>query len=246
MMNRRDALRAFTLTSAAALAGSWLPGSAHAGDAAPAPAAPGSGPFVLAPLPYPPDALEPHLDAQTMSLHHGKHHAAYVKNLNQAVAPYPELASRPVESLLAGLDTLPEAIRTTVRNNGGGHANHALFWQCLSPRGGGAPGGALADAINATFGDFGKLQEALTKAALGTFGSGWAWLALDAQRKLVVESTPNQDTPLLQGRQPVFGIDVWEHAYYLRYQNRRADYVQAVWNVLDWPFIGARFVELTD
>jgi Fe-Mn family superoxide dismutase len=246
MMNRRDALRAFTLTSAAALAGSWLPPAAQAGDATPAPAAPGSGPFVLAPLPYAPDALEPHLDAQTMSLHHDKHHAAYVKNLNDAVAAYPELASRTVESLLAGLDALPEAIRTTVRNHGGGHANHALFWQCLSPRGGGAPAGALADAINAAFGDFARMQAALTKAALGTFGSGWAWLALDAQRKLVVESTPNQDTPLLQGRQPVFGIDVWEHAYYLRYQNRRADYVQAVWNVLDWSFIGARFAELTD
>jgi Fe-Mn family superoxide dismutase len=248
MMNRRDALRAFTITSAAALATRWLPAPARAADAAPAPIAPtpGAEPFVLAPLPYTANALEPHLDAATMEIHHGKHHAAYVKNLNKAVAPYPELAARPVEALITDLNALPADVRTAIRNNGGGHANHSLFWKCLSPQGGGAPAGTLAAAINATFGDFGRLQDTMTKAALATFGSGWAWLSLDADRKLSVESTPNQDSPLSQGRQPLFGIDVWEHAYYLRYQNRRAEYLEAIWNVFDWQFIGARYAELAE
>ena len=244
MMNRREALRTVTLTSVAAWAGPWFVRDAAAAE--PVAPGPGSEPFVLAPLPYPPDALEPHIDAQTMAIHHDKHHAAYVKNLNQALAGQPELAARGVERIIADLDAVPESIRTAVRNNGGGHANHALFWKCLSPRGGGAPAGALAEAIDAAFGSFDALKDAMAKSALGTFGSGWAWLSLDAERKLRVESSPNQDSPIMQGRQPLFGIDVWEHAYYLRYQNRRADYVQAIWNVIDWPFLGARYAELSE
>lgn len=251
MMNRRDALRTVALTSAAALAARWIPASARGADgvattSGPAAAGTPAEPFVLPPLPYAPDALEPYLDAQTMELHHDKHHAAYVKNLNKAVAAHPELATRAAEDLIRNLDALPEDIRMTVRNNGGGHVNHSLFWTCLSPRGGGAPSGRLAEAINGTFGDLAQFQEAMNKAALGVFGSGWAWLSFDADRKLLVESMPNQDSPVMQGRTPLLGIDVWEHAYYLRYQNRRADYVKAIWNVVDWSFIDSRYADLVD
>jgi Fe-Mn family superoxide dismutase len=193
----------------------------------------------LPPLPYPHDALEPHIDKQTMEIHHGKHHAAYVNNLNAALEKHPDLQSKSVEDLIRGLSTVPEAIRTAVRNNGGGHANHTMFWQIMGPNAGGAPTGAIADAINGSFGSFDKLKEELKKAATGRFGSGWAWV-IESGGKLTVESTANQDSPLMEGKKPVFGIDVWEHAYYLKYQNRRPDYVDAWWNVVNWAEINKR------
>jgi Fe-Mn family superoxide dismutase len=193
----------------------------------------------LPPLPYPHDALEPHIDKQTMEIHHGKHHAAYVNNLNAALEKHPDLQSKSVEDLIRGLSTVPEAIRTAVRNNGGGHANHTMFWQIMGPNAGGAPTGAIADAINGSFGSFDKLKEELKKAATGRFGSGWAWV-IESGGKLTVESTANQDSPLMEGKKPVFGIDVWEHAYYLKYQNRRPDYIDAWWNVVNWAEINKR------
>jgi Fe-Mn family superoxide dismutase len=193
----------------------------------------------LPPLPYPHDALEPHIDKQTMEIHHGKHHAAYVNNLNAALEKHPELQSKSVEDLIGGLSTVPEAIRGAVRNNGGGHANHTMFWQIMGPNAGGAPTGAIADAINGSFGSLDKLKEELKKAAVGRFGSGWAWV-IESGGKLTVESTANQDSPLMEGKKPVFGIDVWEHAYYLKYQNRRPDYIDAWWNVVNWAEINKR------
>ena len=193
----------------------------------------------LPPLPYPHDALEPHIDKQTMEIHHGKHHAAYVNNLNAALEKHPELQSKSVEDLIAGLSTVPEAIRGAVRNNGGGHANHTMFWQIMGPNAGGAPTGAIADAINGSFGSLDKLKEELKKAAVGRFGSGWAWV-IESGGKLTIESTANQDSPLMEGKKPVFGIDVWEHAYYLKYQNRRPDYIDAWWNVVNWAEINKR------
>ena len=193
----------------------------------------------LPPLPYPSDALEPHIDKQTMEIHHGKHHQAYVTNLNAALDKHPELHSKSVEDLIRGINSVPEDIRTAVRNNGGGHSNHSMFWQIMGPNGGGAPTGAIADAINSSFGSFDKLKEQLKAAAVGRFGSGWAWV-IDQGGKLVVESTPNQDNPLRDGKKPVFGIDVWEHAYYLKYQNRRPDYIDAWWNVVNWAEINKR------
>ncbi len=189
--------------------------------------------FTLPPLPYPTDALEPHIDKMTMEIHHGKHHNAYVTNLNAAIEKAPELASKSLEDLVKGIASVPEAVRTAVRNNGGGHLNHSMFWQIMGPNAGGAPTGAIADAINSSFGSFDKLKEQLKAAAVGRFGSGWAWV-IDQGGKLVVESTPNQDNPLMDGKKPVFGIDVWEHAYYLKYQNRRPDYIDAWWNVVNW------------
>ena len=193
----------------------------------------------LPPLPYPHDALEPHIDKQTMEIHHGKHHAAYVNNLNAALEKHPDLQSKSVDDLIRGLSTVPEAIRTAVRNNGGGHANHTMFWQIMGPNAGGAPTGAIADAINGSFGSFDKLKEELKKAATGRFGSGWAWV-IESGGKLTVESTANQDSPSMEGKKPVFGIDVWEHAYYLKYQNRRPDYIDAWWNVVNWAEINKR------
>jgi Fe-Mn family superoxide dismutase len=193
----------------------------------------------LPPLPYPADALEPHIDKMTMEIHHGKHHAAYVNNLNAALEKHPELQSKSVEDLLRGISTVPEDIRTAVRNNGGGHANHTMFWQIMAPKAGGAPTGAIADAIKASFGDFDKFKDAFQKAAMGRFGSGWAWV-IDNGGKLAIESTANQDSPLMEGKKVVFGIDVWEHAYYLKYQNRRADYVGAWWSVVNWNEINKR------
>jgi Fe-Mn family superoxide dismutase len=193
----------------------------------------------LPPLPYAPDALEPHIDKQTMEIHHGKHHAAYVNNLNAALEKYPDLQSKSVEDLIRGLSTVPEAIRTAVRNNGGGHANHTMFWQMMAPNAGGAPSGAIADAINGSFGGFDKFKEELKKAAVGRFGSGWAWV-VDNGGKLAIESTPNQDSPLMEGKKAIFGLDVWEHAYYLKYQNRRPDYIDAWWNVVNWAEINKR------
>lgn len=193
----------------------------------------------LPPLPYSFDALEPHIDRQTMEIHHGKHHQAYINNLNAALEKHPALQAKTVEDLIANLSAVPEDIRTAVRNNGGGHANHSLFWQIMAPNAGGAPTGAVADAITSSFGSFDKLKEQFAKAAGGRFGSGWAWV-IDTGGKLTVESTPNQDSPLMDGKKPLFGIDVWEHAYYLKYQNRRPDYVSAWWNVISWTEINKR------
>src|SRR6266576_3015699 len=190
-------------------------------------------------LPYAPDALEPHIDKQTMEIHHGKHHNAYVTNLNAALEKAPELQSKSLEDLVKGINSVPEAIRTAVRNNGGGHLNHSMFWQIMAPKAGGAPTGAIADAINSSFGSFDKLKEQFKAAAIGRFGSGWAWV-VDNGGKLVIESTPNQDNPMMDGKKPVFGIDVWEHAYYLKYQNRRPDYIDAWWNVVNWNEINKR------
>ncbi len=193
----------------------------------------------LPPLPYAFNALEPHIDARTMEIHHGKHHQAYVTNLNAALDKHPELHSKTVEELLAGINTMPEDIRTAVRNNGGGHANHTMFWEIMGPNGGGAPSGRIADAIDSAFGSFDKFKEEFKKAAVGRFGSGWAWV-IDNGGKLSIESTANQDSPLMDGKKIVFGIDVWEHAYYLHYQNRRPDYVDAWWNVVNWAAIDTR------
>ncbi len=191
-------------------------------------------------LPYAHDALEPHIDARTMEIHHGKHHNAYVTNLNNAIAGKPELEAKSIEELIADLDAVPEDIRGAVRNNGGGHANHSLFWTSMGAGKGGAPTGALGDAINSTFGSFDAFKEAFNKAGATRFGSGWAWLSLDGGN-LVVHSTPNQDSPIMEGKTPLLGCDVWEHAYYLNYQNRRPDYLAAWWNVVDWDAVAARF-----
>ena len=193
----------------------------------------------LPPLPYAFNALEPHIDARTMEIHHGKHHQAYVTNLNAALDKHPELHAKTAEELLAGIATVPEDIRTAVRNNGGGHVNHSMFWEIMGPNGGGAPTGAIADAVNSSFGGFDALKDQVKKAAIGRFGSGWAWV-IDDGGKLVVESSANQDSPLMDGKKVVFGIDVWEHAYYLNYQNRRPDYIDAWWNVIDWTSVNKR------
>lgn len=189
--------------------------------------------FELPQLPYAHDALEPHIDEETMKLHHGKHHQGYVSKTNAALEGHDDLANLSIEDLLAKLDELPEDIKTAVRNNGGGHANHSLFWQILSPNGGGEPTGDVADAINDAFGDFESFKEAFENAATGQFGSGWAFLVVDGD-KLDVVAKPNQDSPLSDGKTPILGIDVWEHAYYLNYQNKRPDYVSAFWNLVDW------------
>jgi superoxide dismutase, Fe-Mn family len=190
-------------------------------------------PHTLPPLPYDFAALEPHIDTQTMQLHHGKHHQTYVTNLNAALDKHPELHTKTLDDLLKNLSSAPEDIRTTVRNNGGGHWNHSLFWKWMAPGAGGAPTGAVADAINSSFGSFDKFKEQLQAAGLARFGSGWAWL-LDAGGKLEITSTPNQDNPLMDGKKAILGVDVWEHAYYLKYQNRRGDYLTAWWNVVNW------------
>ena len=198
-------------------------------------------PHTLPPLPYPPTALEPHIDAQTMEIHHGKHHNAYVTNLNAALEKAPELAGKSLEDLLRNLASVPEAVRTAVRNNGGGHWNHSQFWPSMSPNGGGAPSGKLADAINSAFGDFEKFKEAFNAAGVGRFGSGWVWLVNEGG-KLAITSTPNQDNPLMDGKPaPLLGNDVWEHAYYLKYQNRRPDYLKAWWNTVNWGEVEKRF-----
>ena len=184
-------------------------------------------------LPYDYNALEPHIDEQTMRIHHDKHHAAYVTNLNAALEKHPDLQNKSIEDLLKGINSVPEEIRTAVRNNGGGHVNHAMFWDIMGPKGGGAPTGAIGEAITSTFGGFDAFKEQMNKAGATRFGSGWAWL-VDAGGKLSVESSANQDSPIMEGKKPLIGIDVWEHAYYLKYQNRRADYLAAWWNVVNW------------
>ena len=184
-------------------------------------------------LPYDFGALEPHIDAQTMQIHHGKHHAAYVNNLNAALEKHPNLQGRSAEDLIRGLNAVPDDIRTAVRNNGGGHVNHTMFWKLMAPKAGGAPSGAVADAITSSFGGFDAFKEQFAKAAVGRFGSGWAWL-IDAGGKLTIDSTANQDNPIMDGKKAILGLDVWEHAYYLKYQNRRPDYIGAWWNVVNW------------
>jgi len=196
--------------------------------------------FTLPPLPYAFDALEPYIDARTMEIHHDKHHAGYVNNLNAALEKAPELQSRSLDDLLQHLDQVPEAIRTAVRNNAGGHWNHSMFWQIMTPKGGGAPKGKVADAINQAFGSFDAFKTQFADAAGKRFGSGWAWLVNDGG-KLSITSTPNQDTPVMEGKHPIMGVDVWEHAYYLKYQNRRPDYVKEWWNTLNWDEIGRRY-----
>ncbi len=196
--------------------------------------------FTLPPLPYAFAALEPSIDAKTMEIHHDKHHAAYVNNLNAALEKAPELQSKSLDDLLQHLDSVPEAIRATVRNNGGGHWNHSMFWEIMAPNAGGEPTGKLADAIRSSFGDFNTFKTQFADAAAKRFGSGWAWLVKDGA-KLSISSTPNQDTPVMEGKHPILGVDVWEHAYYLKYQNKRPDYVAAWWNVVNWPEVGRRF-----
>jgi Fe-Mn family superoxide dismutase len=199
--------------------------------------------YEVPPLPYDYAALEPHIDEQTMHLHHDRHHATYVTNANNALANLPELASLPVEQLIQQLDKVPENVRTAVRNNAGGHANHSFFWTILGPNAGGQPNGELANAINSTFGSFDQFKTQFAAAAAGRFGSGWAWLTVDAGGNLRIESTPNQDSPLTEGRTPIVGLDVWEHAYYLKYQNRRPDYVAAWWNVVNWDAAAANYAK---
>jgi superoxide dismutase, Fe-Mn family len=196
--------------------------------------------YELPPLPYAKDALEPHIDATTMEIHHDRHHATYVNNLN-AVLEGHDVGDKSVEELISDLNALPESIRTAVRNNGGGHANHSLFWQILSPNGGGAPTGEVAEAINAEFGSFDAFKEEFSNAAKGRFGSGWAWLVVK-DGKLAVTSTPNQDSPLMEGATPILGLDVWEHAYYLKYQNKRPEYIEAFWNVVNWEEVNKRYL----
>jgi superoxide dismutase, Fe-Mn family len=196
--------------------------------------------FTLPPLPYSNDALEPHIDARTMEIHHDKHHQAYVNNLNAAIEKAPELAKKSLDDLMRSINSLPEAVRTAVRNNGGGHWNHSMFWEIMGPKKGGEPTGKLADAIKSAFGDFSKFKEQFAAAAAGRFGSGWAWLINDGG-KLSITSTPNQDNPLMDGKTPILGLDVWEHAYYLKYQNKRPDYVAAWWNVVNWDAVAKRF-----
>jgi Fe-Mn family superoxide dismutase len=196
--------------------------------------------FTLPALPYDFTALEPHIDAKTMEIHHGKHHQTYVNNLNAAIEKAPELASKSLDDLMRNVNKLPEAVRTAIRNNGGGHWNHSMFWQIMAAKAGGEPGGNLASAIKSAFGDFAKFREQFSAAGVGRFGSGWAWL-INTGGKLSITSTPNQDNPLMDGQKAIMGLDVWEHAYYLKYQNRRPDYIQAWWNVVNWKEIEKRF-----
>ena len=235
MTTRRDALKTIALTTGALTLGSQL-------LRAQAPATEAPAVFKLPPLGYDYDALEPFIDTETMKIHHDKHHAAYVSKLNQAIAGAPGFESKPIEEILAKLDTVPEAVRKDIRNQGGGHANHSLFWQTLKKNENGKPAGELAKAIDNGFGGFAKFQDDFATVATKVFGSGWAWLVWK-NGKLTIESTPNQDSPYSTGGVPLLGIDVWEHAYYLKYQNRRADYIKAFQNVVNWDFVSERFAK---
>jgi superoxide dismutase, Fe-Mn family len=246
-MNRRMAIKhmgglasAVLLTSSGANASGIADGTYNP-QSAPAPAAP-TGPFTLPPLPYAYDALEPYFDAETMHLHHDKHHQAYVDKLNAAVAGHPEVAGKSVEELVTNLSAVPEPIRKAVRNQGGGHANHSFWWLTLG-KGGSAPTGELAKAIDAKFNSFSGFQEKLTAEAVGVFGSGWAWLVLSPTGTLEIETTPNQDSPLTAGHKQVLGVDVWEHAYYLKYKNKRPDYVKAYFSAVNWDALSAKFAD---
>ncbi len=242
MITRRQAIKKTALLGTAAIAASSMIKVASAQQpTATASATAFAGPFRVPPLPYASDALEPHIDARTMEIHHDKHHAAYVNNLNKALADFPDLAKKSVEQLLQNLDSVPEKIRAVVRNNGGGHLNHSLFWQMMKKNGGGQPKGELAKAIDQHFGGFAQFKEKFSEAATKQFGSGWAWLTLGKNKELLVEGAPNQDTPLSAGRFPLLGLDVWEHAYYLKYQNKRPDYITAFYNVINWDFVSERY-----
>ena len=196
--------------------------------------------YTLPDLPYAYDALEPYIDEETMHLHHDKHHNTYVTNLNSAIEKYPELGEKTIEELLSDMDAIPTDIKTAVRNNGGGHANHSFFWEIMAPNAGGEPTGEIKEAINEAFGDFSSFKEEFKKAAAGRFGSGWAWLVME-NGKLAITSTANQDSPLMEGKTPILGLDVWEHAYYLKYNNDRPDYIAAFWNVINWDEVNKRF-----
>jgi Fe-Mn family superoxide dismutase len=241
MITRRSVLKNFALmTGTLALAPQLLQAQA---TATPAPAAPGEGIFKLPPLGYDYDALEPYIDAETMKIHHDKHHAAYVSKLNIAIAGAPGFENKPIEEILQEIETVPEAVRKDIRNQGGGHANHSLFWQTLKKNENGKPAGELAKAIDTAFGSFDKFQDGFAAAATKVFGSGWAWLQWK-DKKLSIESTANQDSPYTSGAVPLLGIDVWEHAYYLKYQNRRPEYIKAFQNVINWDFVSDRFSKL--
>lgn len=244
MPTRRQALKTFTAVALGSTALGRLPALAQSAPAAAPAAAPApAGPFVLPALPYAYEALEPHIDAETMHLHHDKHHAGYVAKLNMAVAKEPSLAKTTnVDDLVKDLESVPESIRTAVRNNGGGHSNHSLFWETLSAKGG-EPKGEFAKALADELGGLDKLKEEMTKEGGALFGSGWVWLVVDGGKKLTIMTLPNQDSPLSEGHYPLFGIDVWEHAYYLKYHNVRADYLKAIWNVVNWPFISERYAK---
>jgi Fe-Mn family superoxide dismutase len=233
-LSRREALGAIAACALGARAVAARDSVAHVVAASAV-----QGTYSLPALPYPAAALEPHIDAQTMEIHHGRHHQAYVNNLNAALKTAPDLAKKPLDALLADLNSVPENIRTAVRNNGGGHVNHTQFWTLMSPKAGGAPSGAIADALNSTFGSFDKFKQLFNDAATSRFGSGWAWLS-DEGGKLIVHSTANQDTPSMERKRAIFGLDVWEHAYYLKYQNRRPDYINAWWNVINWDEVNRR------
>ena len=235
MMTRRDALQK-TALAAGALVVATVPAPLQVQGAAQAPA----GPFKLPPLPYGFDALEPHIDARTMEIHHDRHHQTYVTNLNKAIAGQATWEAKGIEAIVRQIDDVPESIRTAVRNSGGGHYNHTLFWQMMKKNGGGQPKGDLAKAVDKAFGGFDKFKEEFSGAAAKVFGSGWAWLIVEG-KQLKVVSTPNQDTPVMKGHQPLLGIDVWEHAYYLKYQNKRADYVTAFFNVINWDYVADRY-----
>jgi Fe-Mn family superoxide dismutase len=240
MMTRRQVLKTTALATVAYatvptlpdISAQIMPGAA-AGSAS-------TGPFTLPPLPYPFDALEPYIDALTMQIHHDKHHAAYVDNLNKAIAAFPDLGKKSVEDLLKNLNAVPDAIRTAVRNQGGGHYHHSLFWLMMKKNGGGQPSSELSTAIDKRFGSFNAFKDEFTKAALGQFGSGWAWLVME-NKELRIEPTPNQDSPVSHEASPLLGLDVWEHAYYLKYQNRRADYITTWFNVVNWDYVTERF-----
>jgi Fe-Mn family superoxide dismutase len=242
MMNRRFLLKALGLTAGLAAGNALEVASLAQAPAAP-PAAPPSGPFVLPPLPYAYDALEPYIDATTMHLHHDKHHASYVEKLNAAVAGHPELAAKSVDELVANLDAIPEDIRTAIRNQGGGHANHSFWWTILAKDGGSEPKADLAKDIDAQLGGFSQFQERFSKAAASVFGSGWAWLTLSHDGRLQIETSANQDSPLSSGRTPILGIDVWEHAYYLKYQNRRPEYVGAFFHIVNWDYVSGHYAQ---
>jgi Fe-Mn family superoxide dismutase len=262
MMTRRQAIKTTALASAALAV---LPGALAQPNPA-APAAAPTGPFTLPPLPYAYDALEPHIDAQTMQIHHGRHHAAYVANLNKAIAEFPAMGKEPVEVLLMNLNSsVPETVRAAIRNQGGGHYNHSLFWQMMKKDGGGEPKAELAKAIETSFGNFASFKTKFTDAATKVFGSGWAWLVIEPDKRLSIVTTPNQDTPItrrdiaealpdnsiplpfprirLMATQVLLGFDVWEHAYYMKYQNKRADYITAWWNVVNWDFVAERYAK---
>jgi len=239
MMTRREAIQK-TLFATAALSAGTITAQTQPGMMPPPAAGASAGPFKLPPLPYAFDALEPHIDAQTMQIHHDKHHAAYVANLNKAVAGHSDLEGKSVEELVRDLEKLPADIRTAVRNNGGGHLNHSAFWLMMKKNGVGQPKGELAEAMQRDLGGFDRFKAAFSDAAMKVFGSGWAWLSLDG-KTLKIESTPNQDSVLTAGRVPLLGIDVWEHAYYLKYQNRRPEYIAAFFNVIDWDNVAGKY-----